>query len=481
MNTGDKLNPCARLLVKVKPVVSSVEALTFKASFLKRSYHGTDLRSLHLSTEKASFKNPLSDSPYQPTHSFGITLRPPRKTLSFYLCLFLAAAALIVMVCLTVIGFGERSHCLDCANSVSNHLESVPSTIPPREQFTPSEYRANWTKPTQGVSAVAFDVIPPLDQNNGRGFGWTVFFIHGLGDYNASASYHWRESLLASYLDPLAGNSFGNLTGLQFIFPKAHVRPVTVYSAQKNQGARPGWFDIKDWSDLYHLEDEEGLRQSAIGLSTILKDEALAGRIQLNQTIIAGFSQGAVMSILLTLALPQPPAACIMMSGYLPLPLRLVDLGSSSPAAYKKTSFYWLHGTNDAVLKYNQARSGMKLFSALFSDKFLRGKFKTFLGLQHGFNADEEKVASNYIDGIVSRNTGGLFDSSFDAYIEPENEGDVIQSRLSQVRAALQHRVLFGTRYPFSKDDQITVLLSQDTGREPPIRTQEGKLLIATP
>jgi len=47
--------------------------------------------------------------------------------------------------------------------------------------------------------------------------------------------------------------------------------------------------------------------------------------------------------------------------------------------------------------------------------------------LRHGFNPDEEKVASNYIDGMVSRNTGGLFDSSFDTMIQPENEGDVIQ------------------------------------------------------
>ena len=45
--------------------------------------------------------------------------------------------------------------------------------------------------------------------------------------------------------------------------------------------------------DPHYLEDEEGLRQSInIGLSTILNDEVLSGRVHLNQTSIAGFSQG---------------------------------------------------------------------------------------------------------------------------------------------------------------------------------------------
>ncbi|KAI9630036.1 hypothetical protein KEM48_012319 [Puccinia striiformis f. sp. tritici PST-130] len=293
--------------------------------------------------------------------------------------------------------------------------DSDPTFIPPREIFTSSEYRANWSNPHSGVPQVAFDVIAPIDAINGRGHGWTVFFTHGLGAMNASDGYRWRDFLLSTYSDPVTGNSVGNLTGLNFIFPKAPVRPITVYAAQTNQGARPGWFDIKDWRDLHYLEDEEGLRQSAIGLASILNNEALAGKIQLNQTIIAGFSQGSVMSLLLTLTLPQPPAACIMLSGYLPLPLRLIDLRSPSLAGYKKTSFYWLHGTDDPILIYNQARAGMKLFSSLFADRFLRGKFKTFQGLKHGFNPAEQKVVTNYIDGMVSRNSGGIIDSTFDA------------------------------------------------------------------
>jgi len=426
-DAGKNPKPRARPHILVRPIATSVEALTSKASFLKRSYHGSDLRSLHLSTEKTSFKNAHSDSPHLPAHSFGITIRPSRKTLKLYFCIFLVLAALIVMICLTAIGFGERKYRLDGAHTTGSAGSSPEESIPPRERFTSSEYRANWTSPHPDVPKVAYDFIPPLDSNNGRGLGWTVMFIHGLGSLNASDGYQWRDALLSTYRDPLSNKSFGGLTGLKFLLPKAPVKPVTVYSALKNQGARPRWFDIKDWRDLHYLEDEEGLRQSIIGLSTILNDEVLSGRVQLNQTIIAGFSQGAVMSVLLTLTLPQPPAACIMMSGYLPLPLRLADLRSPSPAEYKATSFYWLHGTDDAVLRYNQARAGMKLFSALFSDSFRRGKFKTFPGLRHGFNPDEEQVASNYIDGMVSRNTGGLFDSSFDTMIQPENEGDVIQ------------------------------------------------------
>ncbi|EFP87056.2 uncharacterized protein PGTG_13275 [Puccinia graminis f. sp. tritici CRL 75-36-700-3] len=427
MGAGNTFDPFGQLVLKVQPIESSVEALTFKASFLKRSCNGDDLRSLLLSTERVSFKDTFSDSLYHPPRSIGISFRPPRNNIKFYLCIIVVAAALIVMICLTAIGFGGRKH-TNTAATPNPNPDSDPSSIPPRERFTSTEYRANWTNPDVDVPQVAYDVIPPVDSINGRGLGWSVLFIHGLGALNASDGYRWRDILLSNYSEPqLTGNSFGNLTGVKFILPKAPIRPITVYAAQENRGARPGWFDIKDWRDLHYLEDEEGLRQSVIGLSTILKNEALAGRIQLNQTIIAGFSQGAVMSLLLTLTLPQPPAACVMMSGYLPLPLRLVDLRSASLDEYRKTSLYWLHGTDDAVLNYNQARAGMKLFSSLFSDRFLRAKFKTFLGLKHGFNMGEQKVVTNYIDGIVSRSTSGSFDSSLDASVEPENEGDVIQ------------------------------------------------------
>ncbi|KAH9450237.1 hypothetical protein MJO28_014466 [Puccinia striiformis f. sp. tritici] len=429
MDDGYHSDLSTKSLLGVKPIESSLESLTFRASFLKRSHNGNDLRCVLLSTERVSLTNARLDS-HQPPHSFGISLRPPRKDLKFYLFIFLLTAAFIVMICLTAIGFGERKHCLYRANSPGAgdpNPDSDPTFIPPREIFTSSEYRANWSNPHSGVPQVAFDVIAPIDAINGRGHGWTVFFTHGLGAMNASDGYRWRDFLLSTYSDPVTGNSVGNLTGLNFIFPKAPVRPITVYAAQTNQGARPGWFDIKDWRDLHYLEDEEGLRQSAIGLASILNNEALAGKIQLNQTIIAGFSQGSVMSLLLTLTLPQPPAACIMLSGYLPLPLRLIDLRSPSLAGYKKTSFYWLHGTDDPILIYNQARAGMKLFSSLFADRFLRGKFKTFQGLKHGFNPAEQKVVTNYIDGMVSRNSGGIIDSTFDALVEPENEGDVIQ------------------------------------------------------
>lgn len=301
---------------------------------------------------------------------------------------------------------------------------SILTQAPTPEHLDPQLYRASWTTSESNLRPIDFDVIEPIDDQNGKGIGWTIVFIHGLGSSNSSHGYQWREYLLSPLDRPPNSQRIGNLTGLRFILPKAPIIPITVYSDQPNQGERPGWFDIKDWRDLNYLEDEQRLRESCIQISAVIYSQIRQSKMQMKKTIIAGFSQGAVMSLLTTLALFEPPAATLMLSGYLPLPFRLPLLLSTNPEFYKSTTLYWIHGTQDNVLNYNSAKSGYNLLQRITQDGFNRSKFKTLSGLDHGFSDNERIVVINWIQRIVVNQSDGEFDEGLDNLIQPENSID---------------------------------------------------------
>ncbi|KAG0147626.1 hypothetical protein CROQUDRAFT_42499 [Cronartium quercuum f. sp. fusiforme G11] len=320
-----------------------------------------------------------------------------------------------------------RSPPLFASNFTPYSAGSVLNPAPPPEHLIPELYRANWSNPNLDLPPLDYDVLEPVDTQNGKGRGWTVVFIHGLGAQNASHAYQWRDVLLSTLRRPPNYQRIGDLTGLRFIFPKAPVIPITVYSDQPRGGERPGWFDIKDWRDLNYLEDEERLRQSCIQISTVIIEQVKDSKMQIDKTIIAGFSQGAVIALLLSLTLFEPPSATLILSAYLPLPFRLPLLLSPIPDFYRSTSLYWIHGTDDNVLMYNAAKYGFRLLQSLSKEAFGRAKFKTFPGLQHGFSSDEIIVVTNWVEGIVDRNSQGAYDDLLDNLIQPENYIDDVQ------------------------------------------------------
>lgn len=183
--------------------------------------------------------------------------------------------------------------------STNNNLNvkspgSILTQAPPPEHLDPELYRASWSNSETNISPIEFDILEPIDNENGKGIGWTIVFIHGLGSANSSHGYQWRDYLLSTINRPPNSQSIGNFTGVRFILPKAPIIPITVYSDQPNQGRRPGWFDIKDWRDLNYLEDEESLRISCIQISSVISNQIRESKMDMKKTIIAGFSQGTL-------------------------------------------------------------------------------------------------------------------------------------------------------------------------------------------
>lgn len=156
-----------------------------------------------------------------------------------------------------------------------------------------------------------------------------VIWLHGLGD--SGAGFSPIVPALQLPQDHL----------IRFIFPHAPEQAVTI-----NQGAvMRSWYDIKSM-DLHNRADLNGVMASEKRLHALIQEQIDSG-IPADKIVLAGFSQGGVISLFSGLRYPQKLAGILAMSCYLPNPDALpTDL---SPAN-QKTPILQHHGEQDEVV-----------------------------------------------------------------------------------------------------------------------------------
>lgn len=156
-----------------------------------------------------------------------------------------------------------------------------------------------------------------------------VIWLHGLGD--SGAGFAPVVPLLNLPQDHT----------IRFVFPHAPEQAVTI----NNGFVMPSWYDIKN-ADLHNRADMEGVLQSE-SLVRALINEQIDNGIKANNIILAGFSQGGVMSLFTGLRFEQSLAGIMALSCYLPvkdqLPSQLSD-------ANKNTPILQHHGAQDDVV-----------------------------------------------------------------------------------------------------------------------------------
>ena len=111
------------------------------------------------------------------------------------------------------------------------------------------------------------------------------------------------------------------------------------------------WFDVQ-WTEYGARADEtQALESRELVLRTLA---ALPGQlgIEPSQTFVGGFSQGAMMSLGVALAIPERLAGVILMSGRL-LP---AFLPAEPAAAVGRLPFLIQHGTLDPILPVEGSR-----------------------------------------------------------------------------------------------------------------------------
>lgn len=129
--------------------------------------------------------------------------------------------------------------------------------------------------------------------------------------------------------------------GIRFVFPHAPMRPVTI-----NGGfVMRAWYDIAV-QDLAMREDEAGLRESQAAIEALIAKEAARG-MPASRVVLAGFSQGGVISLQTGLRYPKALAGVMSLSAYLPLAAKVP---AERNAANQDTPIFLGHGMADNVV-----------------------------------------------------------------------------------------------------------------------------------
>lgn len=202
--------------------------------------------------------------------------------------------------------------------------------------------------------------IGPLDclVLPGQPQGKTAVIFHGYG---------------ANYGDLVGlANELGFPKGTRFIFPNGLLS--IPYSAAYEGRA---WFHI-DWEMLernvaglapdYEERRPAGLDESVLAVQSMLAEL----NCPLDQLVLGGFSQGAMLSLEVALSLPQQLAGVLLFS------VGLIDRSTwaCKMARLGGTRFFQSHGTHDPILPFDQA----KTVYSLLVDAGWQGPFCSFSG-----------------------------------------------------------------------------------------------------
>lgn len=167
-----------------------------------------------------------------------------------------------------------------------------------------------------------------------------VIWLHGLGDSGAGFSP----------IVPML--ELPNDHTIRFVFPHAPEQPVTI-----NQGyVMRSWYDIKSM-DLHSRADMAGVLESEQAIHTLIEEQIAAG-IAAKNIVLAGFSQGGVVSLFTGLRYPETLAGIIALSCYLPsadtLPEDLAPANLLTPILQN-------HGEQDDVVPVSAGKMANQL------------------------------------------------------------------------------------------------------------------------
>jgi phospholipase/carboxylesterase len=183
-----------------------------------------------------------------------------------------------------------------------------------------------------------------LEAQTGENPVATILIMHGLGADG-------RDFIpIAEQLD------LSSIGPVRFLFPSAPEIPVTINGGY----VMPAWYDILV-ADLVRREDEAGLRQSQAAIEAIIAHETSRG-MPANRIVVAGFSQGCAMALMVGLRHAERLAGIVGMSGYLPL---ADTVAAERSAANQSTPIFMGHGTHDGVVALPRAEASRDALAAL--------------------------------------------------------------------------------------------------------------------
>lgn len=168
----------------------------------------------------------------------------------------------------------------------------------------------------------------------------SVIWLHGLGDSGDGFAPIVPEFQLPDEL------------GVKFIFPHAPVQPVTINNGMQMRS----WYDIKSM-ELDKRADEQGVRESAQKVQALIEAELAAG-IPADKIVLAGFSQGGVVSLHLAPRLDVRLAGVLALSTYMCVPEKL-----ASETKQSALNIFMAHGSADNVVPMSAGRAAFDVLA----------------------------------------------------------------------------------------------------------------------
>lgn len=200
-----------------------------------------------------------------------------------------------------------------------------------------------------------------------------VIWLHGLGADNNDFVPLVRELPLKH--------------SIKFIFPNAPMRPITLNGGYVMRG----WYDIIELNNMAHLTDIEGINQSVAQIESIIQKQIDLG-INSNRIILAGFSQGGVISYITGINSKYQLGGVLAMSCYLPsMPTKIKD------SINKTTPFFAIHGTEDQVVPH---KGGLHAYEELKSHDY-NIKWAEY-PMPHSVCLEEIADIGTWLDSIIN-------------------------------------------------------------------------------
>ncbi|KAJ7185735.1 Phospholipase/carboxylesterase [Mycena filopes] len=249
------------------------------------------------------------------------------------------------------------------------------------------------TQDPQIVAPPSVVELPPIESTPNSP---VVIFLHGLGDtpqgYPLSVANTLRR-------DPA-------LAHVKWILPAAPVLAVTA----NGKARMPAWFDIFTFNLSTGIpsageEDEAGFTRSMASIEALLT-EVVASGVDPGRIVLAGFSQGAAMTLLTGLTTARKLAGLIVLSGRLPLRYKFKSMASPHASSIP---IFWGHGKADPLVSYDLGRTcadyvitEVGIPAALPNAEFPKGlDFHAYEGLAHSIGADELADVDSWLKKIL--------------------------------------------------------------------------------
>jgi phospholipase/carboxylesterase len=172
------------------------------------------------------------------------------------------------------------------------------------------------------------ELLPAIEIETKPKASHVVIWLHGLG----ADGNDFVPVVKEMKLPPL---------GIRFVFPHAPMRPVTI-----NGGfVMRAWYDIA-YQELAFKEDERGMRESQKLIENLIARENARG-IPSGRMVLAGFSQGGVITLQAGLRQPKRLAGLMALSAHLPMsPMVEVERNAAS----NTVPIFMGHGITDNIV-----------------------------------------------------------------------------------------------------------------------------------